>query len=326
MDLVGDLRLVWEKNSRLVEKIKKSDCILQVEPTNFTGRVAAVDSGVACINLSGIDVICIKPALDVFTYVNGSLTGSEFLPSKIPVPKSHCVYSDDNVSFSIYKSLRRLKEELTLALRAVEQTDVLLMDGSIVIELSDKPSFDSVLFEKYKEICTLYAQLYEKCTEKKVTLVGVVKDSRGKRFSKHYFENIPLNEMPGSDDMLFSELLNPLQRTKALTYAKNPETHTLLADIGGLSKDIHTFYVRTAKDAPLRIEYLTKNPEDDATKISSMLAGFTKNSKIGYPPILVNVDLRACIKPGELETSLGKENFDVLSTFNVNRRDSRPFR
>lgn len=325
-NLFDDLIKMRADFAQLVSELNEKVKLVNIEKRSFTGLIAAVDSGVATRSFSGVDLIAIKPAFDLFNYENSKLRSCELLPSKIPRVKVFHNYTEDNFSFQTFKSLVRLREEIKLALLAVKSKPVLiLMDGSIVVQLSDKPPFDAKeCFEIYKEVCSLYARLYAQCIESEIILAGVIKDSRGTRFSKHYFNEFKLSREPKSDALLLNQLLPPLARTPAITYAKDVD-QSLLKDIGGHSVNIYSMYAKLAIDDAIRIDFLsTESPEKTASEICSALSSMCSAHK-GYPAILINVDLRSMIKNGEFEIAMGPKVIQVLNE-NKLRGENRQFR
>lgn len=321
------LNLEINKSKELAELIRAKGEVQNITPYAYNGVMAGVDCGVLTLSFQGMDLIALKPALDLFTYKNSKIESYKFLPRKIPFVKLEST-SSDGYAFSIFKSLYRLKEEIQLGISAVEiGANMLLMDGSIIIQLADKPNFESEAFPLYAEVCALYARLYEICTKRNCLLVGVVKDSKGKRFSKHYSETFSF-QFPSQDSILMHELLKPMQRTKCVSYAKDPSTHSLVTDVGAQGQKIHSFHCRFAKDSPMRIDFLAlekTNENETANEITSALAGISIAAHYGYPAVLINADLRSVISKTEFELAIGQKTLIYLRKYNQ-RRDERPFR
>ena len=148
-------------------------------------KIAAVDGGILAQEFHGFDLLMTRAVAVMFAYSNSKLSSHKYHPSPLPEADIEVTYTMDTHEFQRFKSLFRLRKEISTALEACETflPDFMLLDGSIVPQISDKPGAD----EKepralYSEIISLYSRLYAFCESKNIRLVGVIKDSRGRRF------------------------------------------------------------------------------------------------------------------------------------------------
>ena len=187
----------------------------------------------------------------------------------------------------------------------------------------NKPNEKSILFPKYLKIILKYKELYKLCSEKKCMLLGVIKDSRGKRMV-----NCLDKKLNTSDSIFLNYVLKERERTIAIPLSDSVEKHTILKDLKEWSNVLGLFYIKSVKnDYPIRIEFL-KTKENDIDKIASLIYTLSAiNSRYAYPSVLIEVDLRAMLNPIELDRI--KRKLNILyptGAFSVLRRNSRPFR
>jgi len=299
--------------------------------------VCAVDGGLFAMRLHGSDVVATRAVGVHFIYNGSKLERFEHFPSKTVEPVIEFRNALDEHEANVFKSLVRLKYELSCAISLLEKypPDILLMDGSLWTVPSDRPQSESELASFYSEIVSLYKKLFSLCERKKTKLCGVIKDSRSRRLAKE-------SGLDCSDTVLCDYLLEAGERTSFFPYfeesQKEPE---------GFWNRLKIFYIKpSAQDLPLRIEFLggneTKNksteagaglngesnskPSADAEneKIASLILSLSSISEtFAYPAILVEADMCAAMDAGEIEHI---QNQLLQSDIRPLRRNSRPFR
>ena len=245
-------------------------------------------------------------------------------------------YTMDTHEFNRFKSLFRLKKEIGTALEACEKfsPDYFLLDGSIVPQISDKPAPGEEEPRKlYDEIISLYSRLYTLCDSKGIKLVGVIKDSRGRRFIEMMEKMLVEGEREtlrrSNDTSLLSFMLKEGERTASFTYSTSAKEHVVLKDLKDWGSRIGVFYVKpVTDDRPLRVEFLL-SPKTETGEIASTICALSQiNKKYAYPAALIEADLRAAMDPNELDRAY-KDLFvrtGLRSAMMKLRRDSRPFR
>ncbi|MBS7287591.1 MAG: DNA double-strand break repair nuclease NurA [Candidatus Freyarchaeota archaeon] len=216
---------------------------------DLTGlKVAGVDGGMTSRNLRVVDVIAVRAVAVVFKYEVGGRVRAYYYPEEHPSPK--ITFNADPFSqldFEVSASLERLSYELEVAINVQKEYDIdlLLLDGSVLPQVSDKP-FTPGLEAKYMKILGLFEKLYRSCVDNGISLAGVVKDTRSTRFVQLLSDVIPVlvernaafREILSFDYRLFirslldSELLFRLldkgERSMVLKYSDSPDTHPVL--------------------------------------------------------------------------------------------------
>ena len=222
-------------------------------------------------------------------------------------------------------SLERIKTELELALKIIDHhpIDLLLLDGTLIPHISDRPSALSPLSTKYHEIKTLHSKLFEQTKEKAILLAGIVKDSRSNRkllgelmphLIKKYPELKPLLQMDyrfvvnsSYDTDLFFRILDVGERSAIFRFknqgGKSNAQNMTPAVMEG--EKIVGFYLRTAKyDYPLRVEVYTGDydPITTVNKVSAMLVPMSSdNEELALPAVLIDVDSQARLFERDLD-------------------------
>jgi hypothetical protein len=226
--------------------------------------------------------------------------------------KTEIFFGLDENETRMFSSLFRLKNELGIALSAIERwkPDMLLFDGSLVPLPGDTPRKQSNCYPLYEEVILLFQKLYlSDCL-----VAGVIKDAKSKRLVKI----LGLDGMSDSQLCLF--LLKQGERTAAHKYSD--EETPCLRDIG---KSASFYYIRPSEDdLPLRIEVPS---ESDAEKTAAVLLSLCSVSReYAYPAVLVEADMVAAFS--QQEALLLKEDLLSLSRGSLLqlRRNNRPFR
>ncbi len=311
----------------------EADLILPVAPRPPAGSFAAVDGGLGAAAFHGLDLLALKALAVRFDYENGNLSGHAYLPSAHPPVEVATTWGLDGFEQMRFSSLMRLRAELSAALAAAEKwkPSFLLLDGSIAPLVSDKPPEDSELKALYADVAALYQKLYSTCSRSGVNLVGVTKDSRGRRLLDLLSRAVPESAPAlanGSDTAFLDLLLTEGERTFCMKYSLSPSSNPVLKDLGEWAGRILAFYLKpTAQDRPLRVEFLaTSAPFGE---VAEVVAGLSRLSPhYAYPAILIEADLRAAMAPEELERVVADLSVRVgrRRPLMPLRRDSRPFR
>lgn len=303
-----------------------------VSLTQIDGSIAAVDAGIVGEELHGFDFLVMRTVGVVFEYSGSRVKSHKYFPSALPQLDYDVRSGLDSHDVMWHKSLFRLKGELNCAAEIIRthSPSSLLLDGSIAPLLSDKPSEDSEMRPLYEDVVSAYRSLYEAANKSGCALLGVIKDSRSKRFieiiGRHSQGEAGLQHT--TDTAFLHFLLEAGERTCAFTYSSKPTSHQVLKDLGNWSEKILSFYIKPVKDdRPLRVEFLSgQKTFSDVASLAHSLSCVHK--AYAYPAILIEADLRAALAPEDFERAYGTL-FSKLgrssSLFRL-RRNSRPFR
>jgi hypothetical protein len=311
----------------------EADLILPVAPSVPHGSIAAVDGGLGVVEFHGLDLLAIKALAVRFDYENGRLVRHAYLPSAHPPIDVKVGWGLEGFDQMRFSSLMRLQAELSIALAAVEKwkPSFLLLDGSIAPLVSDKPPEDSEQKSLYSEVISIYKKLYSACSRSLVNLVGITKDSRGRRFldllSRAAIESKEALAY-GSDTAFLDLLLEEGERTFCMRYSLSPLSNPVLKDLNEWAGKIIAFYIKpTAQDRPLRVEFLANSTS--FSQIAQAVAGLCRLAPhYAYPAILIEADLRAAMRQDELEKVVADLSVHIgrKRPLLPLRRDSRPFR
>ncbi|MEM3071756.1 MAG: DNA double-strand break repair nuclease NurA, partial [Candidatus Anstonellales archaeon] len=194
-EIAKNILLLEERRRKLAELLRaesspyfegayEKSFIRGIDEIKVNGKVCATDSGIMLGAMHGIDIFVCRAVAVSFLYENSTLKSCEYYPSPRADPEIEVKNALDIEDVLWNSSLFRLKSEIEVSINAVEKLspDYLFLDGSIVPLVSDKPKTESQVIGVYNEVIRLYIRLYERCREKNCTLVGIIKDSRGKRF------------------------------------------------------------------------------------------------------------------------------------------------
>lgn len=312
----------------------EADLLYTVEPRAPSGSFAAVDGGVGSAQLHGLDLFVLRALAVRFDYDGaGKLVRHAYLPSSRPALDVHARWGLDGFEQMRFSSLMRLKSELSAALSAAREwkPSFLLLDGSIAPLVSDKPPDDSPMRPLYEEVAGLYKDLYATCASSNINLVGITKDSRGRRFldlvSRVAPESAP-SLSSAADTAFLDLLLKGGERTFAMRYSVAPSQNPVLKDLGEWASRILAFYIKPVDgDRPLRVEFLsTAAPYSEVASVISGLSALAPH--YAYPAVLIEADLRAALGADEVERVV----HDLAARVGRKRplmplrRDSRPFR
>jgi hypothetical protein len=305
--------------------LEEGSLILSVEKSTPSFTVCAVDGGLLTDRFVGSDILVSRAVAACFTYESGRLASVRYHPKKFPEPEVGFRNGLDEHEALVFRSLFRLKGELSTALESLEmfKPDYLFLDGSVVPLGADKPADGSALSEDYEGLLKVYKTLYGRCGETGCQLVGVIKDSRGKRLAEILKDRLMV-EVP--DATLADALLREGERTSEMAYSHDHSRHQVLRQLGDWGEKIRLFYLKpSASDMPLRVEFV--RPGKSASEIASAVLSLSSISKaFAYPAALIEADMCAALAPLEMEKI--KRSLIVLTggASRPLRRSDRPFR
>lgn len=347
-------------NSGKIEypEILERELVIPVQRIPVEGKIAAVDSGIVGEELHGFNFLLQRSVGAVFTYADSKVTSHNYFPAALPAMQYDMRSGLDSHDVMWHKSLCRLKGELTCAAELVKKHSpaAMLMDGSIAPLLSDKPSEESEIRPLYDEVVLAYKSLYEASWKGNCVLMGVIKDSRSKRFiemiQKHASaitdspqagSTIAAQAGAGaqpagasneqgflhtSDTNFLHFMLEAGERTCAFPYSSAPAKHQVLKDLGNWAEKILSFYIKPVKDdRPLRVEFLSG--QKTFSEVASLAHSLSCAHKAyAYPAVLIEADLRAALDGDEFERAYGRlfSKLGRSSSLMRLRRNSRPFR
>jgi len=321
-----------EKNIEVLPDALERGLVHEVKPSMVNCSVAAVDGGLLAQEFQGFDLILVRALAAVFSYKDSKLDSYSYYPSPLP---GYDVGLTDNLDLhelNWHKNLMRLEKELSTALECVKKHSpgLMLLDGSVVPQISDRPADGSEPRSIYDKVLRLCQELYATCEEKGTRVAGVIKDSRGRRFIEMVSPMLSDSDgvLQKSNDTSFLHfLLKPGERTAAFSYSSDVKEHQVLRDLGDWGSKINVFYLKpVAGDRPLRVEFVGDKSFDGLAETIHALSAI--NSKYAYPAVLIEADLRAAMNPIELERTYRDlfANTGLRSSMMKLRRDSRPFR
>jgi len=308
-----------------ISESDEQELISAVAKGRLDASVCAVDGGLLADRLFGADILIRRSLAVCFAYKGSKLAETSYHPKKFADPQiDYRIGLDEHESLQ-WKSLFRLSGEIDAAIGALDMfgPDYLLLDGSLLLLGSDKPSEQSVLFDEYKELLSKYKTLYGKCKAKGCQLIGVIKDSRGKRLAQCLAGKL-IVDVP--DTMLADSLLKEGERTCTISYCSDSKKHPVLSSLNEFADQFQIFYIKpSGEDLPLRVEYLSN--EKGADEIASAVSSLCSISRaFAYPAALIEADMCAALGPIEMENV--KRSLSALTGGIVKplRRNARPFR
>ncbi len=335
---------------QLAEKLRKdnpeltfrealeSKLINTASDQNVQGKISAIDGGLLAEELHSIDLVLVRAVAAIFEYENSKLKNHYYHPSAFPEYEIHTPSALDTHETIWYRNIARLEREISIAIESLQKHSptAIFLDGSIIPQVSDKPSKDSEVYIHYQNLLQLYSKLFSLAEEKNCILAGVIKDSRGKQFLNLLEKHLELNAeekavlKKSNDSAFLFNLLEEKERTFAFRYASITE-HPILRDFREQAERIASFYLKAVKyDRPLRIDFLL--PEKGGKRIdeiASLIYALSKhNQQYAYPAILIEADLRAALDPKELEIVYNRifSSVGMRSSIFKLRRNTRPFR
>ena len=325
--------LLLRKENKKISGSPEDRLLLVVQKVPLSGlSIVAVDSGILADRIHGSDIIIGKPAAVNFVYNNSGLVSCSHFPVKFPEPQIEIKTGLEEHEALVFRQLFRLKLEISAAIETLGSfnPNIMLLDGSIIPLGSDRPPAESSIFPVYSELIALYLKLFSLCQERNCMLVGVIKDSRGKRL----IDLLALDHLHISDSYFVNFLLEEAERTAIVSYASEKKKTPVMKDLNEFGECISLFYLKSSKtDLPLRIEFLKYENSVSVTSdksvdwIASVLLSLCSISKnFAYPACLIEADMCAIMNPLEMEGV--KKDLFLLSEGSLQelRRNSRPFR
>ncbi|MFH1786155.1 MAG: DNA double-strand break repair nuclease NurA [archaeon] len=308
--------------------------VLPISPKTIDGMVAAVDGGLLHRNFHGFDLIVGKAVGAVFEYKRSRLVSVEYHPSAFPAPTPIPVYKPLSQRDSeTMAQIKRQELEIQAAIEIAEGFDLemLLLDGSVIPHSSTRPHDDSEINEDFHALLGQFKELYSACSKRKLPLVGIVEDSRGKRFGDILSKILPFEMRDEGvlgntfDTNLLYYILQPGLRTCDFSFSDQPKKHPILRELGEWSSKARTFYMKSAKyDRPLRIDYINGDAEDIVSKLYPLCE---INELYGIPSPIIEADARARLSSSEIEVIYNQlvDKAGELPALMRLRRDMRPF-
>ena len=310
------------------------------KPT-LQGKFAGVDSGFISQSFYALDLMMIRSAGVCFEYEKGKVARSTYFPNAFgppePIVNTDGLEKDD---FHKFVSLTRLQAEASNAAALIRalKPEVLFIDGSLTPMPADKPGSDSKLKKEYAQTIGAFSDLYTAARENHCLLLGTIEDSRSERLKELLKEKIlPKHELHLEgmnhlqDAAILDKTLNAGERSFAFTYAADVHKHPILMDFPyPVAAQLHACYVKPSQwDYPIRTEFFSdaENLTANATRAAEYVyAQSSLHKEYAFPAILIEADLRAGLKPEEIEMVSDKIFSKVgRHTIHLRRRDRRPF-
>ncbi|MFH1448334.1 MAG: DNA double-strand break repair nuclease NurA [Candidatus Micrarchaeota archaeon] len=341
-EIARDIATFEQEKKCLAEELRKKDdgvfhdalernLVRKVKTKGVNATVGAVDGGLLAQEFHGIDLVLARAVAVLFEYKDSKLVSHRYHPGPIVSPDVDALSYLETHEFMWYKSLFRLKKELDIATEAIEKfkPEYMFLDGSIVPQISDKPSEDSEIRGLYDDIIKRYKELYKCADISGCCLVGIIKDSRGKRFIEILRKHLEEGQLGRTHDTGFLNfLLRSGERTFTFRYSSSVKEHQVLKDLNDWSSRVDAFYLKAIEgDRPLRVEFIEGEKSFD--EIASIVFDLSRISKnYAYPAVLIEADMRAALDRGELDRVYGElvAKTGLRSSTMKLRRDSRPFR
>ncbi len=332
-----------KKFAPLSPSVLEENFVFPVQQKKLDCSIAGVDSGFVGKSLHSVDIVFIRAVGVVFHYKGGVFAKADYFPNFFSFPApflTNLALDADELNCS--KSLLRLREEISTAKKIIEKfsPNYCFLDGSIVPQYADKPRSDSKAFSEYKGIIKEFQSLFETAQKNNCTLVACVEDSRGSRFKSIIQEELlPAFGVQASaqfDNYLDSSLLDSIllkgERCFAFPYTKKIAEHPILNEFEERwSKSVFAFYLKPSEfDRPLRVEFLCERAPaltKTADEIASVVFALSSlHREYAFPSILIEADLRAGLKPEEIDLVFNKIRDKLSKKLSMQlRRNSRPF-
>ncbi len=305
-------------------------------------KVCGVDSGFVGKNMGAVDLILVRAVGAAFTYSQGKVSSAEYFPNLYSLPTPHVTNGamekdEENCSMSLI----RLIDEVNTARSCIEKfkPDICFLDGSVIPQYADKPRKGSRVNSLYEKILDNFRQLYESAEKNNCILAGCVEDSRGSRVrgiiqdfvlpKENAVESRKLDSF--TDSALLDHMLNEGERSFHFNYSKSIAEHPILMDYKKeWAESIYGFYLKPAPlDKPLRVEFVSREKENSklADKIAEITYALSSmHREYAYPSILIEADLRAKLRPQEINIVYNKIMDKLATRTNLRmRRENRPF-
>lgn len=303
------------------------------EPASLDGlTIAGVDGGFARKEYHGYDALLLRAVAALFTYDEDGLETSRYLPEGDRRPDyAFPAVRANRREVEVSTQLLRLRKEVAQARAAVEEgADMVLLDGSVVPQYTDKPSQDDPMRQEYDDLIDLYQELFELAEENGAIVAGVIEDSRSSAFCERIGDLLDRFPTDAKDTNVLEYALEYGERTCHLDYAEEYEKHQILRDLGEYGDAIYNFYMRTARNArPVRVDIIApEDPAGRADRVASLLLPLCSYSaNYGIPSVIMDADQRAKIEGSEVERfeSRVRAELGPVSGMEDLRRNQRPF-
>lgn len=305
-----------------------------VNAVDLNHSVAGVDSSIIGQEFMSADLLMVKSVSTIITYKSGTKQKSIYYPSVAPEPLFVISEGLDAHEVIWHKNLVRLTQEYSIAceLATKKLADVILLDGSIIPLVLDRPAEDSQLYEKYLELIRLVVNFFKVSEQNNVLVAGLSKDSRSKRVVE-IFKDMYQNKASifTNDVSLLYEILPAGSRTTLFSYESQEATkksrNLVIKDLekAGFAGVISAYYQRISKyDKPIRVEVISSNKSAGIDAIAGIIHSLCSISKrYTYPAVLIDADLRAKVEARDLDRMIRVLSVELLQGM---RRQNRPFR
>lgn len=339
-EFIDSIREREQERERAGETIGDSDLELDgrelvtgTEAGSLEGlAVAGVDGGFRQREYHGYDAVLLRAVAALFRYDADGLESAQYLPQKRPRPEYEFpAVGANRREVELSTQLLRLRKEVARARDAVEEgADLVLLDGSVVPQYTDKPSQDDPMRPQYDALVDLYQELFELAEERDAMVAGVIEDSRSSAFCERVAGLLDRFPAQAKDTNVLEYALEMGERTCWLDYAEEYEKHQILRDLGPYADAVYNFYMRTAENArPVRVDFVAGgDPAERADAIASLLLPLCSySSSYGIPSVIMEADSLAKIENSEVEQfeSRVRAELGPVSGMEDLRRDDRPF-
>lgn len=320
------------------EEMPEKNLTYGVEKRTPNGKIGGVDSGFAAQSFYALDLMMLRTVGVCFTYENGKMVRAEYEPASSTLPEPIVnTQGYEREEFHKFVSLTRLQAEIETGITLIEKMkpSACFMDGCLIPHPMDKPPKESKLNREYEKTIEMFTQLYQAAEKNDCLLIGAVEDSRSTRLSEWIRTHMGVSDGGKNeilqDAALLDNVLNPFERSTAFPLAENGNKHPVLNDFPSRwGQELFACYVKPSKwDYPLRIEFLStrENVSERANRAAEIAcAQSSLHKEYAFPSVLIEADLRAGLKPTEVEM-VGDKLLSKLGTnsLRARRRDRRPF-
>jgi len=278
-------------------EVAENTLTAKVESKKLDGiKVIGIDGGLSQHAYHGMDMILTRAIATIFDYSEGKLDKVDYYPSAVESPKLTIITDPyDDSDFNKSSSLERQKTEIALALEAFNRfsPDVLMLDGSIVPHINDRPGKESAAAGKYESVLKIFDDLYKAADGK---LAGCVEDSRGRRFCEIMKKKI--------EDPELKRILSGTRDTNLLYHILDTGERTCVFKMNTELSNVYSFYIKTADhDRPVRIDFYAKDGViEAANKIASIVLATSCHHTYGIPTPIIEADCRAKLKEHDVDS------------------------
>ncbi|UYP45708.1 hypothetical protein NEF87_001993 [Candidatus Lokiarchaeum ossiferum] len=301
-------------------------CILPITPYTLPSlngiRIAAVDGGLGFRQFMGLQITLIKVAVVMYEFKSSQKTTIYNFPP-LHREENYCFYSDQGAfeenSGKILAGLRRTISENSMLLSFLktnpEKPDIVILDGSLNFPpLPISAHNKKTISEHYQTCVESFIRLYQYCNQKRINLIGSIKDTHSIAFRDLIKRSLPffLSKMNSAqqlkkisyrkyldqffDSTLFFKILQPFERTSIIA-AESTTIPKSISKATPLKFPLMASYVQLSSfDIPLRLEFL--GSEDPASSIQK----FSNLIRILYP--LSNINPQCTLPIPQLEAHL----------------------